>query len=288
MAISYGFFNSLNGDRTYNADEMSTYFKGLVSDGVYENVEEGLQVLAGTGMTVNISAGRALLESKWLQNDAVLPITINPAHVTLNRYTAVVARLDKAAREITIVAKDGENATDPVEPEIIRSDTVMELCLAIIYVERNAVEITQSVIIDTRIDADRCGFVTGLIDQVDTAQLFLQWQTAYEEYFNDMENWKIDQKTDFDTWFTALTDELNVNTYVQQFKRDFVTTAETTSFNIGIEQYAAGDIVDVYINGMRLTSKEYTVLDANVTLTYVLDTNQAVEIVVIKSQIGWQ
>ena len=51
MAVTYGFFNSVlvNGmqDRRYNADQMSTYFKGLISDGVYQNVGGGLQVRAG-------------------------------------------------------------------------------------------------------------------------------------------------------------------------------------------------------------------------------------------------
>ena len=29
MAITYGFFNSVDGDRKYNAEQMSTYFDGL-------------------------------------------------------------------------------------------------------------------------------------------------------------------------------------------------------------------------------------------------------------------
>ena len=52
MSITSGFFNSVNGDRTYNADQMSTYFKGLIGSGVYENVGGALQVLAGiAGLT---------------------------------------------------------------------------------------------------------------------------------------------------------------------------------------------------------------------------------------------
>lgn len=34
MAITCGFFDSVSGDRTYDADQMSTYFEGLISDGV--------------------------------------------------------------------------------------------------------------------------------------------------------------------------------------------------------------------------------------------------------------
>ena len=35
--IKTGFFNSINGDRGYNADDMSDYFKGLLTDGVFKN-----------------------------------------------------------------------------------------------------------------------------------------------------------------------------------------------------------------------------------------------------------
>ena len=31
---SYGFYNSVNGDRLYNAQQMSELFEGLITDGV--------------------------------------------------------------------------------------------------------------------------------------------------------------------------------------------------------------------------------------------------------------
>ena len=93
MALTYGFFNSIDGDRTYNADQMSQYFKGLVSSGVYESVGGALQVIAGNGMTVNVQTGRAIVYQKWMESDAVETIAISAAHAILNRYTAVVVRL---------------------------------------------------------------------------------------------------------------------------------------------------------------------------------------------------
>ena len=85
MAVTYGFFNSVlvNGmqDRRYNADQMSTYFKGLISDGVYQNVGGGLQVRAGEGMTVQVMPGRGVFDSRWLENDSVLDIPLDSSHV---------------------------------------------------------------------------------------------------------------------------------------------------------------------------------------------------------------
>lgn len=41
MAVTYGFFNSVNGDRKYNADQMSSYFEGLVTDPEYQCIVYG-------------------------------------------------------------------------------------------------------------------------------------------------------------------------------------------------------------------------------------------------------
>ena len=78
MAITSGFFNSLNGDREYNAEQISLYMEGLVGGtGVYENVGDALQVLADSGLSVNVQTGKAIIGNKWVKLDAVEPISIN-------------------------------------------------------------------------------------------------------------------------------------------------------------------------------------------------------------------
>ena len=38
MALTYGFYNSLNGDRKYNAMDISRLFDGLIKDGVFMSI----------------------------------------------------------------------------------------------------------------------------------------------------------------------------------------------------------------------------------------------------------
>ncbi len=191
MAVTYGFFNSVlvNGmqDRRYNADQMSTYFKGLISDGVYQNVGGGLQVRAGEGMTVQVMPGRGVFDSRWLENDSVLDIPLDSSHVTLNRYTAVVVRVDYNERTVSILAKDGETASAPVKPIMTRSESVKEYCLAYVYVGRGVTSISQSAVTDTRPDNALCGFVTGLVEQIQTTDLFAQYDAAFDEWFETIE-----------------------------------------------------------------------------------------------------
>lgn len=320
MAITYGFFNAIKQsdgtyDRTYNADQMSTYFEGLVSDGVYESVDDAMQVLAGTGMQVQVGAGRAIIDSKWIKNTAAYPLIINAAHVTLNRYTAIIIRLDLSARTIVITTKDGENATTPVKPVIANSETIKELCLAYVYVGRGVTAITQANIEDARPDNNVCGWVTGIVQQVDTSKLFLQWQTAYEEFYKQMQswqngqetefsdwqqqqetgfsNWETNQKAAFDTWFSALTDQLNVNTYIQKFHKVINMGAKNGVFPLDMSgyTYAASDVLFVNVNGVMLVEDYDYILDTSKTPVEIhtnadLDAENILEITILKSKIG--
>lgn len=163
MAITYGFFNSVNGDRKYNADQMSNYFEGLVSDGVFENVGNGLAVEAGSGMNVTVGIGRAIIGMKWLKNDSALVVPITAASATQPRYTAIVARLDVLNRQMLITTVDGTPGSSPVKPTPTVTNIIKELVLAYVYVPANATSIVASNITDTRSDATVCGWVTGLI-----------------------------------------------------------------------------------------------------------------------------
>lgn len=258
MAITYGYFNSLNGDRTYNADQMSEYFDGLVSDGVYEDVGGGLQVLAGSGMTVNVQPGRGIINCKWLKNSAVFPVDITQSHVTLNRYTAVVMRLDYVNRLMTITTKDGTPASSPVKPAMQDDASAKELCLAYVYVAAGVTSITQSSITDMRASS-LCGWITGLIQQVDTSELFLQWQTAYEEFYTGATE-------AFMEWFTVLTRQLNVNTFVETFQKrvTFDGTAGETIIPLDMTGYEfeSTDYIDVVINGLKASQSDVTIVDS--------------------------
>lgn len=285
MAVTYGFFNSINGDRTYNANQMSKYFEGLVSDGVYESVGGALQVLAGSGMMVNVQTGRMIINSKWLNNDAVIPLTITAAHATLNRYTAIVARLDIANREMLITTKDGTPATSPVKPTMANTASTVEKCLAYVYVGKGVTSITQANITDTRPDNTVCGWVTGIVEQVDTSTLFLQWQTAYQEFYQSFQN-----------WFDTLTSQLQVNTYITSFEKRVTGTASAVGIvplDMSGYTYEESDVLFVYINGLAAAETYDWLLDTrqnppeiHVDLVGSSSSNNEVFIKVLKSKIG--
>ena len=159
MAITYGYFDSINGDRKYNADQMSEYFDGIVSDGVFQSVGGALAVSAQStpDMSVKVASGRAIINSKWIKNDADITLPITAASTAYARITSVVVQLDPANRLIKITTKDGTPSGSPVAPEI----TENELEIARITVAANATSIADSAIKDKR------EYVHGVINQVD-------------------------------------------------------------------------------------------------------------------------
>lgn len=203
MAITSGFFNSINGDRKYNARQISRYLGGLISSGVIPNPSDSLQVLAGEGMTVQVSPGKAFIDCYWLDNDSMYAVPIEDADMVLDRIDAVVMRLDESddARNIDIAVKKGTPSSDPQAPAIVREGSVQEYCLATVRVQKmnddGTQEIIQADITDTRADTDVCGWVTGLIDQVDTHTLFLQWQDAYQRFYNE-------NAAEFEAWLSDI------------------------------------------------------------------------------------
>ena len=295
MAITSGFFNSVNGDRKYNAEQINEFFGQLISSGVLPNPSTNLQVKAKSGMTVQVLAGKGFIDSHWVKNDAAAEFTLDTADSVLNRIDAIIMKLDlnTDARTITIEVKKGTPASSPTAPTMTRTTAVKEYCLATVYVGKTVTSISQSNITDTRANTDVCGWVTGLITQVDTADLFIQYQSAYEEQLAIMNDWFEHKQTQFDNWFNALTSTLNVNTYIQRYHKTVEITEPTNMFNLDMSGYTydPADVIFVNVNGVMLTETYDYTINTNVTPPRLdtknsMDASNILEITVLKSKIG--
>ena len=85
MSVTYGFYNSINNDRRYDAIQMSSIFDGIIQDGVLQHFGTAMMVKEGEGMTVNVGIGRAWFNHTWTLNDAVLPLNIPLSEVIAPR-----------------------------------------------------------------------------------------------------------------------------------------------------------------------------------------------------------
>ena len=127
MAIESYFFNALldNGsyDRTYTAEDFTSYLNLLVSDGVFANPSNQLQVQASTGMNVVVRAGSGWIKGHKMNNTADLVLPIDASDVLLQRIDRIIFYLDLSTRDMGIeVLKGVAAATNPVAPALTRTD----------------------------------------------------------------------------------------------------------------------------------------------------------------------
>ena len=215
-----GFFNSEilpdgSYDRTYLAEQFAHYFAQFVSNGVYATPATQLQVVQSSTQNMNILVhpGNGFINGYWYKNDADYSIPIEAASGTKSRYDAIVLRYSLSDRNITLAIKKGaENTTNPVKPSLERNADVYELCLAYVYIVAGAVGITNAEITDTRSNSDLCGFVAGLIQQINTKDLFLQYDTAFNTWWDNIKE-EIGDDTEnftflFNTWFDTIKGKL--------------------------------------------------------------------------------
>ena len=232
MAWTSGFFNSIDGDRTYNAEQMSRLFEGLITNGVYASVANKLAVEPNNGLTIQINTGRGFFSWHWVDNDSPMLFTLEEPDVLMKRYAAVVIKVDDSddVRDVIPYIKYGDFATDPIKPAMTRSEKVNEYCLAYVLINANATTISASAIEDTRGNTDLCGWVTGIIEQVDTSTLYAQYQANWAEFMEAKESesdaWMEQEQASFDAWFETIQNALagdvaaNLAAQIQTVARD--------------------------------------------------------------------
>lgn len=286
--IRSGFYDAVENDRLYSADEMNMPYKRLVADGVYATPEgtpsTDLQVMASTGMTVVVKAGNAIIGGKWVESAADIGIVV-PSNTDISaRIDSVIAQVNKkpSGRTGNIVYRTGTPAANPVPPNINTESGIVELRLANIVVAPGAVEITDSVITDCRGSSD-CPWVTALIQQVDTSTLYQQWQAAYQEYYDattdSIADYMAEQSEAWQEFFNAATHTFQVIAYFK-FTSSYTTTATATEIPIQIPAYNKDtDLLNVYINGLYAAENiRFTVSSdgTKITLTDAVSAGQTI------------
>lgn len=179
MAITSGFFNSLAGDREYNAAHWADYFAAFISNGVFPNPSTGMQIMESSGLTVNMMAGRGFIDGYWIKNDSAYPITLDAAEPVLDRIDVIGFKLVIGTREVIPFYKKGDPSSTPTMPTPERGSEI-EYILGSINMTHGKTEIAQVDITDQRLNTSVCGVVHGVVEQVDTQTIFNQYKSWWE------------------------------------------------------------------------------------------------------------
>lgn len=142
MALTFGFYDSVNGDRTYSAKEFSRFFDGILNDGVFGDIGDAFKVTPGSGLNVNVGTGRAWFNRTWTYNSGDMSLALSTAEPTLNRIDTIAIIIDEPTRTNSISVIKGTPASNPVAPTLTKTAEHLEYRLSDVYVAANTTSIS--------------------------------------------------------------------------------------------------------------------------------------------------
>lgn len=213
MSVTYGFYNSLNGDRKYTADQMSSMFDGLIIDGVFASIGTAFAVKAATGITVNVGIGKAWFNHTWTLNDSILPLEAPEAEVLLDRIDAIVLEVDatESVRANSIKFVKGTPSSSPANPTLTNEGTVHQYPLCYIYRKYGSSVITQADITNM-VGTESTPFITAMLQTISLDELLGQWQSELDQFVaakqDEVDQWIASEESDFTEWFDQMKADL--------------------------------------------------------------------------------
>lgn len=217
MSLTFGFYNAVNGDRTYDALDMSRFLDGLVCDGIYEHVGKKFEVKAKSGMNITVGTGRAWFQHTWTHLSAESASTPDVGMTLTVAAGGASARTDCVVLEVNTTNETSANGTLPRSNRIYilqntpwyrvtrgTQEGVYRYPLAELSIPANAWSIEQ-VTIDNKLGKKYEGtvytpIVTGVLETVD---LSTQLSSAEQQIRAAVSETQTSGRNQFSSWFNG-------------------------------------------------------------------------------------
>ena len=216
MALSCGFYNSLDHDRKYNAEQFGSIFDGVIHDGVYMNIGGTMMVKAtGADMTVNIQTGRAWFNHTWTLNDTIYPIILPDAEQMLSKIVAIVLEINNETNVRTNSFKTivgTPSSQNPQRPILVNTESIHQYPLAYVLI-KPGVEVIKQEDITNMVGTSACPFVTSVAASMNVDELIAKWENQWNNWFRqdqiDWDDFVTRVNTEFDTFLDEQLSRMN-------------------------------------------------------------------------------
>ena len=276
MTFRSGFWNSIDGDRTYSAEDMAIPFEGLITEGVFANWGDAFKVTVSDESTITIGSGKAWLSHRWIQNDSVyqMPIKVSDYASSTEPRTVVMCldlKVEPYYRFAQFIIEEQRyyaSYTDMLNAITDRDTGRNTLPLFTINFAAGDSSI-QKTNITNLVGSAWCPYVTSPVQTVTVDDIREKWNTSYNVLMKDIvggAQTKANEaeknfEASFNTWFLTLKNQLNTNqaanlqnqiTALSDQLNKFVTTGTVENT---VQFYHGGNLVDFTTSaGVNITA----------------------------------
>ena len=177
LAQNCGFWDSIDGDRVYSAEDFNTVFGRFFTNGIHLTSNgaknNNFKVLT-SGMTASVRGGSGFFAGRWFNSlSAEFSIPVNNS--ASGRIDSVLIQINSATRTGNLVYRTGTPSSSPVQPSINTDPDVVEFRIANLTVPSQATAVSD--VADLRESVGWCKpieYDTGWLDMtvVNQTQVF--------------------------------------------------------------------------------------------------------------------
>lgn len=186
------FYNSVGGDRKYDAESFSELFSKFFTTGVF-NGDLTVSASSQGGMNVDVAPGYINIGGKVMNFETTTQLSLDIGGGTYPRIDTIVVERNDIDRDFTLKVVKGGYASNPSPTPPVRSADVWQMVLAQVYIGIGETSVSNANITDKRGDSSVCGIVTATVEQMDFS--------AFERQFNE---WQTQERDDFEAWVQTL------------------------------------------------------------------------------------
>ena len=190
MALTFGFYNSIDHDRKYDAIQFGQIFDGIIRDGVYATYENAMIVKESSiDNRVIVQSGRAWFNHTWSYNDSDYSIVMPDPESFLDRIDAVVLDINttNSYRKNTFQVVTGTPSDNPQKPSLIKESGHYQYPLCYVHRYGGVNHIYQRDITNS-VGTEECPFVVGVLQGISIDDLIAQWQSQFTAWMSDEQN----------------------------------------------------------------------------------------------------
>lgn len=254
-----GFFDSVDGDRKYNARDISKLFDGIILDGIFAAVGDhfSINVHSAKAMTVTVGTGQAWLNHVKIINTSPLQLTFDTG--SSNRYDAIVVEVNELKRDASIfikkdAGKSPSNITIDTQPidmsKFTNNEYIHQYLLGYVFIRAGQNKIlTDDVASKIGFDSpEGIPYVTGPLETLPADETLKQWVAQWTSFYNAssaylnsfkvdsadaLADFQIDSAAEINAFKTKSTNEINTfktnsTSEINTFKTN--STAEINTF----------------------------------------------------------